>query len=113
MPQSVITFAESARQDLEDIQAWYVEQGVPDVGNRLVKELVQRVETLADHPQMGRVVPEFDQSHLRELQHPPFRIVYRSQPDRVRIVRVWRGERMLRLPDEMKGDQHWAHARQN
>ena len=100
MPPVAITFAESARQDLKDIQSWYVEQGVPTVGDRLVKELVQRVEALIDHPRMGRIVPEFEQPHLRELQHPPFRIVYRVQSGRVRIVRVWRGERMLRLSDE-------------
>ena len=99
MPKAVITFAESARQDLKGIQAWYMEQGVQDVGNRLVKEVIERVEALADHPLMGRIVPEFNQPHLRELQHPPFRIVYRSQSGRVRVVRVWRGERVLRLPE--------------
>jgi len=44
------------------------------------------------------VVPEFDQPFLRELIHPPFRIVYRRDPKRVRIVRVWRSERLLHLP---------------
>jgi len=46
---------------------------------------------------MGRVVPEFEQPFLRELIHPPFRIVYRREPRRVRIVRVWRSERQMRL----------------
>jgi len=56
------------------------------------------VEVLADHPDIGRIVAEFGQPFLRELIHPPFRIVYRRDPDRVRIVRVWRSERLLRLP---------------
>ena len=47
---------------------------------------------------MGRIVPEFGQTFLRELIRPPFRIVYRLDPERVRIVRVWRGERLFRLP---------------
>jgi toxin ParE1/3/4 len=47
---------------------------------------------------MGGVVPEFDQPFLRELIQPPFRIVYRRDPQRVRIVRVWRSERLLHLP---------------
>ncbi len=93
-----ISFAESALRDLEAVRAWYVEQGVPDVGVRLVAEVFQRVQTLADHPDLGRVVPEFDQAFLRELIQPPFRIVYRRDPQRVRIVRVWRSERLLRLP---------------
>ena len=98
MPPTVISFAESAIRDLEEVQAWYTEQGVPDVGGRLVAEVFQRVQALADHPDMGRVVPEFDQPFLRELIHPPFRVVYRRDPQRVRIVRVWRSERLLHLP---------------
>lgn len=98
MPRTGISFAESALRDLEDVGAWYREQGVPEVGARLVAEVFQRVEALADHPDMGRVVPEFDQPFLRELIHPPFRIVYRRDPQRVRIVRVWRSERLLHIP---------------
>ena len=100
MPRIAISFAESALRDLEDIRVWYAEQGVPDVGARLVSEVFQRVQALADHPDMGRVVPEFEQPFLRELIHPPFRIVYRRDLQRVRIVRVWRSERLLHLPTE-------------
>ena len=93
-----IRFAESAVADLEDIHAWYIKQGVPEVGVRIVAEIVNRVEELGDHPDLGRVVPEFNQRYLRELIHPPFRFVYRRDTNTVRIVRVWRGERRLRLP---------------
>jgi plasmid stabilization system protein ParE len=98
MTAVAVRLAESALRDLEEILAWYTEEGAPDVGVRMVEEILQRVETLADHPDMGRVVPEFDQSFLRELIHPPFRIVYRRDPQRLRIVRIWRSERLLRLP---------------
>ncbi|AUB85193.1 type II toxin-antitoxin system RelE/ParE family toxin [Candidatus Thiodictyon syntrophicum] len=97
-----VSFAESALSDLAGIQEWYAEEGVPEVGDRLVAEIFERVEVLADHPDIGRVVPEFDQAFLRELIHPPFRIVYRRDPLRVRIVRVWRSERLLRLPASAK-----------
>jgi len=53
---------------------------------------------LADVPEGGRVVPELGVAALRESIHPPFRIVYRIDVERVRIVRAWRGERVLRLP---------------
>jgi plasmid stabilization system protein ParE len=70
------------------------------VGERLLVEIVTSIEALADHPDMGRIVPEFDQSFLRELIRPPFRIAYRCDPQTVRVVRVWRSERLLQLPDE-------------
>ena len=102
MSRVVISFAESALRDLEEIKAWYAGQGVSDTGERLVAEVFQRVETLVDHPDMGRVVPEFGQSFLRELIHPPFRIVYRHDARHVRVVRVWRSERLLHLDPDAK-----------
>lgn len=94
----VVTLAESALVDLEDVRTWYAQAGAPEVGTRWIEEILQRIEALADHPDLGRVVPEFGQRFLREIIHPPFRIVYRRDPDRVRVVRVWRSERLLRLP---------------
>jgi len=100
MAKVAIRIAESALADLEELRAWYTEQGVPEVGARLLGEIVASIETLADHPDMGRIVPEFDQPSLRELIRPPFRIVYRRDPKHVRVVRVWRSERLLDVPDE-------------
>ena len=101
MHKAAIRFAESAITDLQAIRSWYADQGVPDVGDRFVEQIIARIEALEDHPEMGRIVPEFDRPFIRELIHPPFRIVYRLEPRRVRIVRVWRSERLLQgLGDE-------------
>ena len=97
MPAVRIGFADSAIEDMEEVKAWYLDQGMPEVGQRLISEIFDRVEAPREHPDSGRVVPEFDQPLLRELIHPQFRIVYRREPRRVRIVRVWRSERLLRL----------------
>jgi len=93
-----ITFAVSAVKDLEDIRQWYADQHVPDMGERLLREVVDHVERLVDFPQSGRIVPEFGVTQLREIIHPLFRIVYRLDNDRVRVVRVWRRERQLKMP---------------
>ncbi|MCK5505969.1 MAG: type II toxin-antitoxin system RelE/ParE family toxin [Thermodesulfovibrionia bacterium] len=99
MPAKVkISFALSAVTDLEDIQAYYNNEGVPDVGKRLTGEIIVQIERLADHPLSGRIVPEFNVEHLREIIHPPFRIVYRYDKKRVRIVRIRRSERHLKMP---------------
>lgn len=95
MAKIAIRFAESALADLESIRSWYAEQDVPEVGQRLIGEIVASIEALADHPDMGRIVPEFDQPSLRELIRPPFRIVYRRDAKHVRVVRVWRSERLI------------------
>lgn len=97
MAKVSITFAESAVRDLEDIRAWYESEFAPEAGRRLVLEIVERAEALRDNPDIGRMVPEFGQKNLRELIHPPFRIVYKREDGKVRVVRVWRSERLLAL----------------
>ena len=90
-----VAFAESAADDLLQVLAWYASQEVPDVGKRLVAAVFERVDQLAMFPDSGKVVPEFDTPWLRELQLPPFRIVYRREAASVIVVRVWRSERLM------------------
>lgn len=95
-----ISFANSAIEDLQDIKTYYLQEGVPAVGQHSVNAIIERIEALAEHPHLGRVVPEFNDTAIRELLHPPFRIVYLSTPQTLTIIRVWRSERMLKLPTE-------------
>jgi plasmid stabilization system protein ParE len=97
-PKRSIALAASAVKDLEEIRSWYADQQVPEVGERLLGEVVAQVERLADFPESGRTVPEFGLAPLREIIHLPFRIVYHLEKNRVRIVRVWRSERLLKMP---------------
>ena len=96
--KTAITFAASAIKDLEDLLSYYTREGVPEVGKRLIAEIITRIARLGAHPLSGRVVPEFRVEHLREIIYPPFRIVYRHDTHKVRIVRIWRSERLLQLP---------------
>jgi toxin ParE1/3/4 len=98
--QRSVSFAESAVRDLEEIRNWYVLRGTAETGVRLVRDLVDLASQLAYFPESGRVVPEFEAAWLRELIHPPFRLVYRLDGERVRVVRVWRSQRMLTCPPE-------------
>jgi plasmid stabilization system protein ParE len=101
MPRKrTITFAVSAFDDLESIVAWYRDQQqVPEVGDELVKEIISQIERLADFPESGRVVPEFNIENLREIIFAPFRIVYRLDGNKIKIVRVWRSERLLKISE--------------
>ena len=97
MPGLPIELTESARSDLAAMVTWYETQGVPEVGGRFVAEILARVEDLGHHPEMGRIVPEFNQPILRELIHAPFRIIYRHEQNKIFVVRIWRHERLLSL----------------
>jgi plasmid stabilization system protein ParE len=90
-----ISLSESAVRDLQEVRQWYDSQSAPQVGERLVREILACLDQLAEFPESGRAVPEFDQPWLRELVRPPFRVVYRLDGERVRVVRVWRSERLM------------------
>jgi plasmid stabilization system protein ParE len=90
-----VDLARSARNDLAGIIEWYASQGVPQVGRRLVIEIRDRIRQLNTFPDSGKMVPEFESPMLRELEYPPFRIVYRRDEDAVIVVRVWRSERLM------------------
>lgn len=96
--KKTVTFTASAVTDLEDIRSWYVDQQAPAVGDELLRKIISQVERLGAFPESGRVVPEFGIANLREIIYSPFRIIYRLDESRVRIVRVWRSERLLKMP---------------
>ncbi len=95
-----IVIARSALNELQDIKTHYLEQGVPDIGQKFVNMILKNLQRLRDHPDSGRKVPEFDQDRIREIIHQPFRVVYLRNASSVNLVRVWRSERLLLLPDE-------------
>jgi plasmid stabilization system protein ParE len=93
-----LSFSDSAIVDLQNIRDFYLQEGAPEVGENFIVAIFKHVETLIDHPDIGRIVPEFEEQHIRELIHPPFRIVYLREVKAIQIVRVWRSQRLLNLP---------------
>jgi len=94
-----LRIADSALQDLKAIQRYYRDQDAASVGQQFVTDIVHKLERLKTHPQSGRVLPEFEAQHIRELIHPPFRVVYLLDNDDIVLIRVWRSERRLQLPE--------------
>jgi plasmid stabilization system protein ParE len=94
-----LSFSKLAIEDLKGIKDYYLEQGVPQIGQDFVAAIVEHIETLSAHPDIGRVVPEFNDDSIRELIHSPFRVVYLREIESIKIIRVWRSERLLKLPE--------------
>lgn len=95
-----LRIAQSALEDLRAIQEYYREQGVPYIGDEYVAAILEHCDMLQLHPDAGRIVPEFNVDHIRELIHTPFRAVYFRQATEVVLMRVWRSERPLQLPND-------------
>lgn len=58
-------------------------------------ELISETDRLRDFPDLGRIVPEYENQRLREIIFSPYRIVYRVNHDRkiCEIARVWHSAR--------------------
>jgi addiction module RelE/StbE family toxin len=89
-----VIIAPSAQMDLADIVRYIAEHN-SDAAARLGFELITRAESLADFPEIGRLVPEFRQKNLREIICRSYRIIYRLEgaDKRIQIVRFWHGAR--------------------
>ncbi len=89
-----LIWAPSARLDLKELTS-YIAESHPSAAADFVKKVFHAVEPLADFPQAGRLVPEFDDPNIREVVRRPCRIVYRvkAQERVVEIARIWHAAR--------------------
>ena len=89
-----LIWSPTAKFDLKDIAAFIAEDST-STAERFVRSLFHAVERLADFPESGRIVPEFNDPVLREIIRKPCRIVYRVDNRRrtIEIARVWHAAR--------------------
>jgi len=56
-----------------------------------------RVSSLKSQPQLGRIVPEFEESNIRELISGNYRIVYEIIDNKkIDILRIYHSARLLK-----------------
>lgn len=84
-----------ALDQLDEI-AEYIALDKPDAARKLVGNVFDSAEKLAQFPQSGRVPPELPDSVYREVVCPPCRVFYRQERGTVLILHVMREERQLR-----------------
>jgi toxin ParE1/3/4 len=84
----------TAERDLTEIGA-FVADDSPLYAVNLVDRLVQAAERLQVHPRLGRAVPEYDRTDLREIIVSSYRLVYLVRGEDVIVVRVVHGARDL------------------
>jgi plasmid stabilization system protein ParE len=89
-----VIFSRSAQFDIEDIVR-YISIDDPDQALRFGRFLIHHAKSLAQLPERGRIVPEFDDDSIRELIVRRYRIVYRlNHDDRlVEVIRFWHAAR--------------------
>lgn len=89
-----VVLSPSARADLRDIVR-YISCDAPDRALEFGLFLVSRTRLLARSPQLGRIVPEFEDPFIREIVVRSYRVVYRLNDVRglVEVIRFWHAAR--------------------
>jgi plasmid stabilization system protein ParE len=67
----------------------------PAAADRWVRSIFARAKQLSAYPASGRIVAEFARPELRQLPHPPYRLIYLLETSRVVILTVRHGREEL------------------
>ena len=89
-----VVLSSSARADLRDIVR-YISIDDLDAALRFGRFLISRTKLLSLSPELGRIVPEFEDDLIREIIVRAYRIVYRVDHSQqlVEVIRFWHSAR--------------------
>jgi len=97
----IVTWSQQAGENLVDLEEFVARDSL-ERAVRFVDALIDHAEDiLADNPRSGRTVPEIGNPDIRELIYRGYRIVYRLNGDRIEILTVFEGHRLLRLNESV------------
>ena len=89
-----LIWSPKATAGLEEI-CEYISKDSEHYAKLFAQRIVALVETIAEFPMAGRIVPEYQRDDLRERIFQNYRIVYRVKPEMVEIVAIVHGARLL------------------
>lgn len=95
-----IDWSPEAIEDTEEIAA-YIRRDSPLYASQVVEEIIAASRRLRQFPLRGRNVPELKSTH-RECFVYSYRLIYRVQDQRVLIVAVIHGKRLLESVERFK-----------
>ncbi len=89
-----VTWSPEATEDLELI-AEYIARDSEFYARSVVTEILSVSRNIREFPLIGRVVPEVGDENIRERFIYSYRLVYHIEPERILIVAVIHGKRLL------------------
>ncbi len=92
----IVHWTQNALRHLRAIHD-YIAQNSVRYAQRMVDQITRRTEQLEHFPDLGSVVPEYEEEAIREVVETPYRIIYRLGEGRVEILAVIHGARQLPL----------------
>lgn len=94
-----VTWSPEALEDLESI-AEYIERDSSFYAQSVVSKILGVSRNIKEFPLIGRVVPELDDENIRERFVYSYRLVYQMRQQKILIVAVIHGKRLLKNVEE-------------
>ncbi len=82
----------------------YISTDAETYASVFISELMEKVDSLPEFPEIGRIVPEMDNKKLREIFFSSYRIIYKISKDRIEIVTVIHQRMKLLIHSGSLGD---------
>lgn len=90
------TWTREALQQLAAIEA-FIARNNPQRAIAFVNYLIEQGELVALNPGIGRIVPELSNPDIREIIVKNYRLVYRKSRDKIEILTVYEGHKLLKM----------------
>jgi len=91
-----IEWSPTAENDFNEIID-YIAQDSPQYASLFYEQVHEKVENLNKFIKLGRKVPELDDPNIREIILRSYRLIYRIFGEKIQIVRIIHGSRILSL----------------
>jgi len=73
----------------------YIAQDKPSAAEKWIDTVFSKVEQLKSSPEIGRIVPEINDSQFREIIYGNYRIIYRIEIKQISILTIRHGRQIL------------------
>ncbi len=89
-----LEWSNEALEDIESIAA-YIEKDSPFYAKSIVTKFFEKAEIIKEFIELGRIVPELNDSSIREVFVYSYRLIYRIDSNKILFVAVIHGKRLL------------------
>lgn len=79
----------------------YIAQDKPSAAEKWINNVFSKVEQLKSSPEIGRIVPEINNTKFREIIYGNYRIIYRIEKKQISILTIRHGKQILPINEIM------------
>jgi plasmid stabilization system protein ParE len=79
--------------------ASYIARDKPSAADKWINTVFSKVEQLKSSPEIGRIVPELNNTQFREILYGNYRIIYRIGKNQISFLTIRHGKQILPIDE--------------